>query len=222
MISAWRGMFTGIIEDVGSIAGIRKFPGRWEFVVRTGLDYGEIREGDSIAVDGVCLTAVRVEEDTFAADASLETLTVTTLRDKTAHDLVNLERAMRADSRFGGHMVMGHVDAIGRVVEIRESGDSIRMEIEIPKEISSYVVKKGSVAVDGISLTVNDRRDNRFALNVIPFSSSKTTIGNKKTGDQVNVETDIMARYVESLLKVGDDHGLDLQFLYRYGYIKGR
>jgi riboflavin synthase len=215
-------MFTGIIEDVGSIAGIRKLPGRWEFVVRTGLDCREIREGDSIAVDGVCLTAVRIEEDTFAADASLETLTVTTLKDKSTLDRVNLERAMQADSRFGGHMVMGHVDAIGRVADIRESGDSIRMEIEIPKEISPYVVKKGSVAVDGISLTVNDQRDNRFALNIIPFSSSKTTIGHKKLGDQVNVETDIVARYVEKFVNVEHNQGLDLDFLYRYGYIKGR
>jgi riboflavin synthase len=215
-------MFTGLIEDVGSIAGIRKFPGRWEFVVRTSLDCRAIREGDSIAVDGVCLTAVRIEEGTFAADASLETLAVTTLKDKSALDRVNLERAMQADSRFGGHMVMGHVDAIGRVADIRGSGDSIRIEIEIPKEILPYVVKKGSVAVDGISLTVNDQRDNRFALNVIPFSSSKTTIGLKKLGDQVNVETDIVARYVEKFVNVEHNQGLDLDFLYRYGYIKGR
>jgi riboflavin synthase len=215
-------MFTGIIEDIGFVAGIRKFPGRWEFVVRTGLDCREIRQGDSIAVDGVCLTAVRIEEDTFVADASLETLAVTTLKDKSVNGLVNLERAMRADSRFGGHMVMGHVDAIGRVADIGRSGDSIRLEIEIPKEIASYVVKKGSVAIDGISLTVNDQRDNRFTLNVIPFSSSKTTIGSKNLGDQVNVETDIVARYVEKFVKAGENQGLDLGFLYSYGYIKGR
>jgi riboflavin synthase len=222
MTSVWRGMFTGIIEDVGSIAAIRKLAGRWEFVVRTGLDCREIAEGDSIAVDGVCLTAVRVEEDTFAADASLETLTVTTLKDRSTNDRVNLERAMRADSRFGGHMVMGHVDAIGRVSDIGRSGDSIRLEIEIPKEIASYVVRKGSVAVDGISLTVNDQRDSRFTLNVVPFSSSKTTIGSKNLGDLVNIETDIVARYVEKFVKSGDSQELDLDFLYRYGYIKGR
>lgn len=222
MISAWRAMFTGIIEDVGSIAGIRKYQGRWEFTLRTGLPCREIQEGDSIAVDGVCLTAVRIEEDAFAADASLETLTVTTLKDKSIRDRVNLERAMSANSRFGGHMVMGHVDAIGRVVDVRGSGDSICMEIEIPREISCYVVRKGSIAVDGISLTVNDQRDNRLALNIIPFSSSKTTIGYKKLGDQVNVETDIVARYVEKFVKMGDNQGLDLDFLYTYGYIKGR
>jgi len=215
-------MFTGIIEDVGSIAAIRKLTGRWEFVVRTGLNCREISEGDSIAVDGVCLTAVRIEEDAFAADASLETLTATTLKDKSTNDRVNLERAMRADSRFGGHMVMGHVDAIGHVSDIGRSGDSIRLEIEIPKEITSYVVRKGSVAIDGISLTVNDQHDSRFTLNVIPFSSSKTTIGSKHLGEQVNVETDIVARYVEKFVKSGNNQGLDLDFLYQYGYIKGR
>lgn len=215
-------MFTGIIEDVGAIAGINKLAGRWEITVRTNLDCREIRQGDSIAVDGVCLTAIRVEEDTFVADASLETLSVTTLKDKSRNDLVNLERAMRADSRFGGHMVMGHVDAIGRVAAVGRSGDSIRIEIEIPREIAPYVVRKGSVAIDGISLTVNDQRDNRFTLNVIPFSSSNTTIGSKKLGDQVNVETDIVARYVEKFVKAGERQGVDLDFLYEYGYIKGR
>ncbi len=215
-------MFTGIIEDVGAIAAIRKLTGRWEFVIRTGLDCREIREGDSIAVDGVCLTVASVEEGTFTADASLETLTVTTLRGKATDDRVNLERAMRVDSRFGGHMVLGHVDAIGRVTDVRRSGDSIRLEIEIPAESSRYIVKKGSVAIDGTSLTVNEQHDNRFTLNVIPFSLSQTTIGSKSLGDQVNVETDIVARYVEKFAKAGEDRGVDLDFLYRYGYIKGR
>ena len=215
-------MFTGIVEDVGTIAGVKKFEGRWELAIRTSLDPASIREGDSVAVDGVCLTVIRVENDTFGADASLETLGLTTLKDKMSDDRVNLERAMRADSRFGGHMVLGHVDGIGRIAAIDAAGDSMRIEIEVPRELSRYIVKKGSVAVDGISLTVNDQRDNRFTLNVIPHSSIKTTIGSKNPGDRVNVEIDIIGRYVERFVKGEAKTDLDLDFLYKYGYIKGR
>jgi riboflavin synthase len=213
-------MFTGIIEDLGRIRSISKFSGRWEFRVETRL--GEIREGDSIAVDGVCLTATSVDGGTFVADASLETLRVTTLKDKSPNDVVNVERAMRADSRFGGHLVMGHVDAIGRIADMRNEGDSVRFEIEIPEDLSRYIVKKGSVAVDGISLTVNEQHDKRFTLNIIPYSASKTTIGSKNLGDQVNVETDILGRYVEKFMRTEEKAGLDLDFLYKHGYIKGR
>jgi riboflavin synthase len=215
-------MFTGIIEDVGTVVGIGKLPGRWEFAIRTSLDPSEIREGDSIAVDGVCLTVVRLKGAVFHADASLETLKVTTLKDKSANQRVNVERALRVGSRLDGHMVMGHVDGIGRITDIRPEGDSIRFEFEIPEELSRYIVKKGSVAIDGISLTVNEQRDNRFTLNIIPYSASKTTIGSKNLGDQVNVETDILGRYVEKFVRTGEKNGLDLDFLYKYGYIKGR
>ena len=215
-------MFTGIVEDVGTMAGIRKFEGRWELAIRTSLDPAGIHEGDSISVDGVCLTVIGMENDTFRADASLETLGLTTLRDKAPNTPLNLERAMRADSRFGGHMVLGHVDGIGRIAAVSPAGDSTRIEIEVPGDLSKYIVKKGSVAVDGISLTVNDQRDNRFTLNVIPHSSVKTTIGSKNPGDQVNVEIDIIGRYVERFVKGDTETGLDLDFLYQYGYIKGR
>lgn len=213
-------MFTGIIEDVGRIAGIKKLSGRWEFRIETAL--GEISEGDSIAVDGVCLTAVAVGNGAFTADASLETLNVTTLKDKPINEPVNLERAMRADSRLGGHMVTGHIDGVGRITDIRKEGDSLRFEFEIPREISRYIVKKGSVAIDGISLTVNEQRDNRFTLNIIPYSASHTTLGSKNLGDQVNVETDILGRYVERFVRSEEKGDLDLDFLYKYGYIKGR
>jgi riboflavin synthase len=215
-------MFTGIVEDVGVVAAIRKLEGRWDLTIQTSLDPSSIHEGDSIAVDGVCLTVIRIENETFGADASLETLSLTTLRDKAAGAKVNLERAMRADSRFGGHMVLGHVDGIGRIATISAAGDSTRIEIEVPGDLARYIVKKGSVAVDGISLTVNDQHDNRFTLNVIPHSSTKTTIGFKNPGDQVNVETDIIGRYVERFVKGEAATGLDLDFLYEYGYIKGR
>jgi riboflavin synthase len=173
-------------------------------------------------VDGVCLTVIRMGGDTFAADASLETLKLTTLKDKAPGGLVNLERAMKADSRFGGHMVMGHVDGIGRVARVSGEGDSLRFEIEVPRDIARYIVKKGSIAIDGISLTVNEQRDNRFVLNIIPFSSSGTTIGSKAAGAQVNVEVDIIGRYVERFTAGEGKPGTDLDFLYNYGYIKGR
>ncbi len=215
-------MFTGIIEDVGAIAGIGKGEGRWTFTIRTGFNPGDIREGDSIAVNGVCLTVTGLEGGSINADASLETLSLTTLRGSSINDRVNLERAMRADSRLGGHIVMGHVDGIGRIVAVGPEGDSLKVEVETPAEISRYIVKKGSVAIDGISLTVNDQRDNRFTLNVIPYSAAKTTLGSKNLGDQVNVETDILGRYVEKFVTPGEKNGSDLDFLYRYGYIKGR
>ncbi len=215
-------MFTGIIEDIGTIAAARNLQGRWEFSIRTSIDPTGIIEGDSISVDGVCLTVIRTEGDTFAADASLETLKLTTLKDKAPGGLVNLERAMKADSRFGGHMVMGHVDGIGRVARVSGEGDSLRFEIEVPRDMGRYIVKKGSIAIDGISLTVNEQRDNRFVLNIIPFSSLRTTIGSKAAGDQVNVEVDIIGRYVERFTAGEEKPGTDLDFLYKYGYIKGR
>ena len=215
-------MFTGIIEDLGFIAALRKLEGRQTFVVGCGFDPGDIREGDSIAVNGVCLTVVGLEGAFFQADASLETLRLTTLGDLSINDRVNLERAMRLDSRLGGHIVTGHADGTGRIVGLGLEGDSIRIEVEAPPEISRYIVRKGSVALDGISLTVNEQRDNRFMVNVIPYTAAKTTIGSKSVGDRVNIETDMLGRYVEKFAAPGKNEGLDLDFLYRYGYIKGR
>ena len=213
-------MFTGIVEDIGTIAAISKMSGRWEFSVRTGLSL--IGEGDSIAVDGVCLTVTGLERDAFRADASLETLNATTLDSKSVNDRVNLERAMRADSRLGGHIVMGHVDGIGRIEAIKKSGDSIAYTIGVPKETARYIVRKGSVSVDGISLTVNEQSDTTFTVNIIPYTASKTTIGLKVPGDTVNIETDILGRYVEKFLTAERGNGIDLDFLYTYGYIRGK
>jgi riboflavin synthase len=214
-------MFTGIIEDVGTIAGINKMSGRWEFSVRTSISLADIALGDSIAVDGVCLTVIRLGSDTFYADASLETLGVTTLSDRAVNDPVNLERAMRVDSRFDGHIVMGHIDAIGRIEAIKKAGDSMQYAIGVSKEISRYIVQKGSVAVDGISLTVNEQSDTTFTFNIIPYTASKATIGLKVLGDRVNIETDILGRYVEKFLVADRKSGVDLDFLYTHGYIKG-
>ncbi len=214
-------MFTGIIEDVGKIAGIRKLSGRWEFYVRTNMKPHGIQEGDSVAIDGVCLTAVRLAGDGFYADASLETLGVTTLKDRKPGDAVNVERAMKADGRFGGHIVMGHVDGVGVIKGISQVGDSLRFEIESNPDVLRYIVRKGSVTLDGVSLTVNDRSDTLFNVNIIPYTASKTTIGDKKPRDKLNIETDIIGRYIDSFMAKDKGRGMDLNFLYEHGYAKG-
>ncbi len=214
-------MFTGIIEDIGVISAITKSEGKWVFKVATRLDPREIHNGDSISVDGVCLTVTGSEAGIFLADASLETLNVTTLKERNSGDRVNLERAMRSDGRFGGHIVTGHVDGIGTIADLRRSGDSTEITIEVPSEIKDYIIRKGSVAVNGISLTVNSQRRNIFTVNIIPFTTSTTTIGEKTLRDKVNIETDLIGKYVESFLRKRDRKGTDLDFLYEHGYIKG-
>ncbi|HNQ64049.1 MAG TPA: riboflavin synthase [Syntrophorhabdaceae bacterium] len=214
-------MFTGIIEDIGKIAGIKKSGGKWEFKVSSKILGGGIREGDSVAIDGVCLTATKIENDMFYVDASLETLKLTTLYDKKVGDRVNLERAMGTGGRFGGHFVMGHVDGIGSVVNIKKEGDSLRIDVEIPTEASLYVVKKGSIAIDGISLTVNEQHANIITVNVIPYTASKTTIKEKGLRDKVNIEADIIGKYVQSFVNIDQRKGLDKNFLYEHGFIKG-
>jgi len=214
-------MFTGIIEDIGIIANINKMSGRWEISLKTALQPATIKEGDSISVDGVCLTATKLSNNIFSVDASLETLQRTTLKDKKTGQKVNLERAMSADGRFGGHLVTGHVDGVGTIVEKRKEGDSVRLVIEVSPSLARYIVGKGSIAIDGISLTVNEQRDNIFTVNIIPYTVSRTTIGEKNLRDAINIETDIIGKYVESFLTKDKSKSMDMDFLYRHGYIKG-
>jgi riboflavin synthase len=214
-------MFTGIIEDIGSILSIKKSSGKWEFSIKTVLAKAGIREGDSVSIDGVCLTATTITGDGFVADASLETLRVTTLAEKKTGARVNIERAMGADGRFGGHFVMGHVDCVGTIVDKKKAGDSVRLNVEIPLDFTRYIVEKGSVAIDGISLTVNAQRHNIFTVNIIPFTTSMTTLGEKNSKDKVNIETDIIGKYIESFLIKDKNKGVDLDFLYKHGYVRG-
>jgi len=215
-------MFTGIIEDIGTITAIAKAPGKWEFSVSTALAAQDAREGDSIAVDGVCLTVTRLDRTAFYADASLETLNLTTLKEKKPGSRVNLERAIKSDGRFGGHFVMGHVDGVGTITGRRKEGDSTRLEVEVPADLSRYIVRKGSVAIDGISLTVNEQHGNIFTVNIIPFTALKTTIGAKNLRDKVNIETDIMGRYIENFMgRGGRREGLTVDLLNEHGFTKG-
>jgi riboflavin synthase len=214
-------MFTGIIEDIGVIANINKMAGRWEISLKTALPPATIKEGDSISVDGVCLTVTKLSNNTFSVDASLETLRLTTLKDKRAGQKVNLERAMSAENRFGGHLVTGHIDGVGTINEKKKEGDSVKLIVEVSESLARYIVGKGSIAIDGISLTVNEQRDNIFTVNIIPYTVSRTTIGEKNLRDAINIETDIIGKYVESFLKKDKSKSIDMDFLYRHGYVKG-
>lgn len=214
-------MFTGIIEDIGKIVGINRTGGKWELKVATKLLNGDVREGDSVAIDGVCLTATKVENDMFHADASLETLKLTTLQHKKVGSRVNIERAISAGGRFGGHFVMGHIDGMGTIVNMKKEGDSIKLEVEIPPDASQHLVKKGSIAIDGISLTVNEQHGNIITVNIIPYTASKTTIGDRSLRDKVNIEADIIGKYIQSFVNKDQRKGVDMNFLYEHGFAKG-
>lgn len=191
-------MFTGIIEDVGEIRKIVHKGGSRELVICTSLK--EIEEGESICVDGVCLTAKRVEKGVFAVDCSRRTLMVTTLEQKKEGDKVNLERAIRVGGRLGGHIVLGHVDGVGRITERSRDGSSILLRIKVPEGLRKYLVERGSIAVDGVSLTVTEVRDNRFSVNIVPYTALKTTLAEKRVGEAVNLEVDVIGKFVERLL----------------------
>lgn len=212
-------MFTGIIEDIGEIVEIQKREKVWKLRIRTSLAE-DLKTGDSICVDGVCLTVIARSRDQFESEVSFETLKVTTFSEKKVGDRVNLERSLQAPGRFHGHIVTGHVDCVGKIIMKTREGDSILLEIEVPHDASKYIVKKGSIAVDGISLTVNDQSDNKFRVNIVPYTASHTTIARKGLGEKVNIELDIIAKYVERFVSEKRS-GIDYEFLIKHGYIKG-
>jgi len=211
-------MFTGIIKAKGTIAAMDKRGGDVRLSVRSdGLPWSDYEVGESIAVNGVCLTAVALHEDGFDTDVSVETLDVTALGGLAAGSGVNLEPAISLGERLGGHLVSGHVDCTGKVVSRAADARSIRLTIEIPKEYARYVAKKGSVCIDGVSLTVNEVSGNTFDLNIIPHTSEVTIIDDYAAGTVVNVEVDLLARYLERLLDKDGD-GISLEFLKAHGY----
>ncbi len=212
-------MFTGIIKAMGTVAAIEKRGGDVRLSVHsTDMPFSSYAIGESIAVNGVCLTAVALEEDSFATDVSIETLDVTGLGDLNVGDAVNLEPALALGERLGGHLVSGHVDCMGNVVTRNEDARSVRIGIELPPEYARYVAKKGSVTVDGVSLTVNEVSRNRFSVNIIPHTAEATIIGCYSAGTRVNIEVDLLARYIERLL-AKDDDGLSMDTLREHGYV---
>lgn len=197
-------MFTGIIQAIGTITRIEPKGGDCRLTVATGkLPFEDVKLGDSIAVNGVCLTAVELGDRFFAADVSRETLSRTTLGEAKAGTHVNLELALLPTTRLGGHLVSGHVDGVGAVVDKHSEARSVRFIIETPPGLAKYIAEKGSVCVDGISLTVNEVNGNRFGVNIVPHTLAETTLGETVTGQRVNLEVDILARYLERLL-LGD------------------
>jgi riboflavin synthase len=209
-------MFTGIIEGVGTVMQTQPRGDLALLTIALPAALTDIAVGDSISVNGVCLTARAVRQGAFETDCSSETLLRTNLRSLKPTDEVNLERALQISNRLGGHLVTGHVDGLGYVSEIVRGSGSSTMTVRVPPEIASYLVEKGSVAVEGVSLTVSRLTGTEFQVVVIPYTAENTTLRRKRAGDQVNIEVDIIAKYVKRFLKQGSG-GLDKVLLGEYG-----
>jgi riboflavin synthase len=194
-------MFTGIVEEMGAVASIEPTLAGTRLTVLASTVLGDLKVGDSISVSGTCLTVVSKNEQSFAVEVSPETLSITTLGRLTGGAPVNLERAMKLKERIGGHLVAGHVDAVGRVRSRRQEGNATVFVIEAPHEVLRYCVHKGSVTVDGISLTINDVTDHSFSVAIIPHTAAVTTLGLKQVEDEVNLESDLIGKFVERLLQ---------------------
>lgn len=219
-------MFTGIIEAVGEITALQPSGGDLRVRVKTGkLDLADVKLGDSIATNGVCLTVVDLPGDGYWADVSAETLAVATLKDWKLGDKVNLEKALTPQTRLGGHMVSGHVDGIGEVVWRKTTARAEQFRLRAPDELAKYIAHKGSITVDGTSLTVNAVDGAEFELTIVPHTIAETVIGGYQAGTRVNLEVDLIARYLERLL-LGDaaakskEDGLTMEFLAQHGFYK--
>lgn len=216
-------MFTGLIEDVGRVQRLERRGSAAQLIVSTALPGGEFSLGDSVAVNGVCLTVTTNAAPLLTFDVSPETLDTTGIGRLSPGDQVNLERAMRLSDRLGGHMVTGHIDCQATVQERRQVSGNIIFSFKLPSEKCRYVVAKGSIAIDGISLTVNSVTADSFSVNIIPHSAEMTTLKFRKPGDVVNVETDIIGKYVERLLHgdgpAKDSSGLSLNWLMENGFV---
>ena len=213
-------MFTGIVEDRGKILRADARGQGKRLMVRVPAHLTDLHLGDSINVNGTCLTVVEKTGDSVAVDVSSETLEKTTFREVREGDEVNLERAMKLSDRLGGHLVTGHVDGVGTLVERRSERDFIHLRIQIPKSVSRYVVTKGSIAIDGISLTVNACARDEIEITLIPYTLEKTTLIGKRMGDRLNLETDILGKYVEKLMEGRESGKVTSSFLREHGFIE--
>lgn len=193
-------MFTGIIEEVGEVKRISSISGGKELCIKTNSILSDSKVGDSISVNGVCLTITKILGGEFFTDAVGETLIKTTIGKLSVGDKINLERAVSLNQRLGGHLVQGHVNAVGRISEVVKLGENYSVTVLFPKELDKYIIHEGSIAVDGISLTIAKIVDNKFSVSVIPHTWKETNLSYKRTGDLVNIEVDVIAKYVEKLL----------------------
>lgn len=216
-------MFTGIIEEIGEIKQIKLGAKSAELTIKGAVVTGDSKIGDSIAVNGVCLTATTINGDTFTADVMAETMRRTALGSLKAKSKVNLERAMAANGRFGGHIVSGHIDGTGTISKLEKEDNAVWVTINAPAKILKYIIEKGSIAIDGISLTVAYVDDKCFKVSIIPHTASETTLLGKKAGDMVNLENDVIGKYVEKLMgaktEVSNTSKLNASFLMEHGYI---
>jgi len=215
-------MFTGIIEDKCKVIRVEQRGQGKRLTLELPIQLTEVQLGDSININGVCLTVDEKRGQMISLDLSQETLQKTILGELKERDQVNFERALRLNDRLGGHIVTGHTDGIGMIAEKIKEGDFLRLKIRIPKLLSKYVVQKGSIAIDGISLTVNEFENEEVKMDLIPHTLEKTTLVSKRVGDRVNVEADIIGKYVEKMLDRGDEKSknMDLTFLKEHGFIK--
>lgn len=219
-------MFTGIIESLAKVQSIQNVGGDVRLRIQTTMDMSDVNLGDSIATNGICLTVIDFGSDWYAADVSRESLNRTTLVDWKVGKIVNVEKAMLPTTRFGGHIVSGHVDGVGEISVLRQDARSLYFEITTPTELAKYLAEKGSITVDGISLTINHLRGNILSLNLIPHTAEKTNIHTWKLGSKVNLEVDILARYLERLLlgdkaaKQESGSNLSMAFLAQNGFLK--
>ena len=195
-------MFTGIIEELGKVKAIEKQQDAIRLTIGANKVLSDLKRGDSISCSGTCLTAIEINDEGFTADVMLETLRRSSLDGIAVGDPINLERAMNHDTRFGGHIVQGHVDGVGEFVSREKSENWDWVKIRIPRELLKYVVHKGSITFDGISLTVNDIEDDVISLSLIPETLAVTTLGFKQPGDKVNVEADVLAKHIERLMEM--------------------
>ena len=216
-------MFTGLIEDLGTVRELRKGSDSARLSVATAIPMDELELGASIAVNGICLTVTNFGGGSFTADVSPETLSRSNLGALLPGSRVNLERALRLGDRLGGHWVSGHVDAVGTLEQAQRHGNAWRLTFRLPAEVNRYVVEKGSVAIDGISLTVNSVGDETFSVAIIPHTLALTTLKEAKVGARVNIETDILGKYVERLLgrspRSESRAPVDLEFLAKHGFL---
>ena len=211
-------MFTGLIEDVGKIASLQRTKNDLRLEISTNFDTKTLILGESIAINGVCLTVTKISNGTFKVDASAETVKLTTFRQLKTSQLVHLERAMKIGARFGGHIVQGHVDAVGTVVKIRSEGRATHISIRVPSKLLPELVHKGSIAVDGVSLTINEVQNDIIRVTIIPFTEDKTCLGKYTIGHLVNIETDIVGKYISHLVRRTQGPGQIEDLLKTFGY----
>jgi len=209
-------MFTGIIEGLGTIKRLSMKGADAVLEIEAGIEMADVRLGDSIAVNGACLTVTAKNQNIVHADVSAETLDKTNLKRMHPGSKVNLEKSLRVGGYLGGHFVLGHVDGTGRILSKTQKSGSVIFAIQTDEALARYIVEKGSVAIDGISLTINKVENGRFYVNIIPYTAEKTTLLVKKEGDLVNIETDILGKYVEKLLQ--SPRGTDNNFLEKHGF----